>query len=89
MQVIHLVPRDNQPDSYFDNLVSISSTLYVQIFCTNVVFSGYVLTLSEKFVQIICALNIDEIDGCSQFHQHFKNSFCAHRSKKSKKKLMT
>jgi len=43
--------------------VSISSTLYVQIFRTNVVFSSYVLALSKKFVQKICAFNVDEIDG--------------------------
>ena len=71
MQVIHLVPRDNQPYSYFDNLVSISSTLYVQIFCTNVVFSSYVLALSKKFVRKIRAFNVDEIDRRCQFHQHF------------------
>ncbi len=43
--------------------VSISSTLYVLIFRTIVVFSSYVLVLSKKIVRKIRAFNIDEIDG--------------------------
>jgi hypothetical protein len=43
--------------------VSISSTLNVRIFRTNVVFSSYVLDLSKKFVRKICAFNVDEIDN--------------------------
>jgi len=27
------------------------------------------------FVQKICAYNVDEIDTCSQFHQHFMQEF--------------
>ncbi len=38
------------------NQVSISSTLYAHLFCTNVVFPGYKC-------RKICAFNIDEIDG--------------------------
>ncbi len=44
-------------------LVSISSTLYVRFFCTNVVFSCYVLALSKKFVRKIRVLNVYEIFG--------------------------
>ncbi len=45
------------------DLVSISSTLDVRIFCTNFVFSSYVLALSKKFVRKIRVFNVGEIDG--------------------------
>jgi hypothetical protein len=51
-------------DLSLKDLVSISTTLYVRIFRTNVNFSSYVLALSKKFVQKIHEFNVDEIDGC-------------------------
>jgi len=44
---------------------------YVQIFCTNLVlaaFSSYVLALAKKFVQKMCANNVDEIDTIMSFY---------------------
>jgi len=43
------------------------------------------------FVQKICTKNVDEIDHCSQFHQHFKSSFCTKKilPKKSQSQAVT
>jgi len=46
----------------WSNEVSISSTLYVRIFCTNVVFSKYSLLEKTMFVRKICTYNVYEID---------------------------
>jgi len=43
-------------------MVSILSTFYVQIFCTNVVFSSYMYVEKTTFVQKIRVYNVDEID---------------------------
>ncbi len=48
---------------------SISSTLYVRIFRTNVVFSSYMYVEKTTFVRkirIFCTYNVDEID--TRFH---------------------
>ncbi len=60
------------------NLPSISSTLNVQIFCTNIIFYVHVTReklLKRRFIQKICAFNADEIDTYHQFHQHFTQAF--------------
>jgi len=47
-------------------LVSISSTFNAQIFCTNVVLAAFFqvhVRRKTTFVQKICTLNVDEIDG--------------------------
>jgi len=59
-------------------------TLYVQIFCTNVVFSSYLYVEKTMFVQKICTYNVDEIDAWSQFHQQFMQSFYIPNPKSSK-----
>jgi hypothetical protein len=46
--------------------VSISSTIFVHFFCTNVLFgsfSSYVLALAPKFRTKNVRVNVDEIDG--------------------------
>ncbi len=48
-------------------VVVFSSTLNVQIFCTNVVFYAHITReklQKRRFVRKICALNVDEIDTC-------------------------
>jgi len=45
-----------------DVLVSISSTFYVQIFRTNVVFSSYMYVEKKTFVRKISTFNVDETD---------------------------
>jgi len=54
---------------YFLNRVqvSISSTLYVQIFRTNVVFSSYMYVEKTMFVRKIRMYNVDEIDTMVTF----------------------
>ncbi len=42
---------------------SISSTLYVRISRTNVIFSSYMYIEKKTFVQKNLAFNVDEIDG--------------------------
>jgi len=47
---------------------------YVRIFRPNGIsaaFSSYILALAKKFVRKMRMFNVDEIDGRSQFHQHF------------------
>ncbi len=44
--------------------VSISSTFYVQIFCTNVLFGSF-SALAPKFCTKNARVNVDEIDGRS------------------------
>jgi len=54
--------------SYKRDLLSISSTLYVRIFRTNVVSAAFLHTVTRKkaaemtIIRKICAFNIDEID---------------------------
>ncbi len=48
--------------SSFSTLPSISITLHVRIFCTNVVFPSYMYVEKPTFVQKICTYNVDEID---------------------------
>jgi len=69
------------------NKVSISSTLYVRFFHTNVLFwqlfklrFGFGTKIRTKNA----CVNVDEIDTKCQFHQCFKYSFYVRRSQKRK-----
>jgi len=57
---------------------------FVQIF-----WQSQNVTRKMTFVRKICLFNVNEIDGRCQFHQHFTSSFCARKSQKRKKTLMT
>jgi len=48
------------------DLLSISPTFFVRFFCTNVLFSSYVLALVPKFRTKKARVNVDEIDGLRQ-----------------------
>jgi len=59
--------------------VSISSTFYAHFFADILV--PKILNPKDSFVIFgtkISAQNVNEIDTCSQFHQHFMSSFFAH-----------
>ncbi len=58
--------RGSEKKAKTANLVSISSTFYVQIFCTNVVFlhtCNLKKAAETMFVRKTRAYNVDEIDG--------------------------
>jgi len=57
------------------NFINVKRTNFSYKRCFGNVHVTWKKLPKPMFVQKICAFNVDEIDPCGQFHQHFKHAF--------------